>query len=405
MFSLHLIGVAPGAQLGDTELAIINGCGCVVASNRHRPLIADGGLEIIPIAPLAEALATIAKRLAVMDVAVLASGDPLFFGIGRTLIEKFAADRVRVHPALSSMQIACARFNEPWDDVFFVSLHGREGAGLAARIMPHGKVFCFTDRVNSPSVVAQAILAACVGMDAPALAAGYTVWVAENLGQGDERITKGSLAEIAAACFADLNVMLLKRPPQEAASDIAFGLAEPEIAHSRGLITKGEVRAATLHQLRLPRSGVFWDVGAGSGSVGLEAARLCPDLQVYAVERNPAELENIRANCRRFGVCNLTVIDGEAPAALADLPNPDRVFVGGSGGNLAGIIKLAAPRLPKGGRLVVNGVIEKTKNDAPVLLHAQGLTVAISEIAIQRRNFPETSNKNMNPIAIMVGEK
>ena len=405
MFRIELIGISPGAGLDARQREIVNRCGCVVASSRHRPLLDGCGLEIIPIAPVAQTLATVAERLGEQDVAVLASGDPLFFGIGRTLITKFGPERVVVHPALSSLQAACAKFGEPWDDIFILSLHGREAAGVAAKVMGHGKVFCFTDRVNSPDMVARALLAVCRSIDDEALASGYTVWVAENLGQDDERITCGTLTEIAAMAFADLNVMLLKKPERATASAIAFGLQEEEIDHSRGLITKSEVRAATLHHLRLPQRGVLWDVGAGSGSVGLEAARLCPGLQVFAVERNPEELANIRANCRKFAVYNLTVVEGEAPAPLAGLPDPDRVFVGGSGGNLAEIVNHAASRLPKGGRLVVNGVIEKTKTAAPPLMHAAGLTVTISEITVQRRRFPEEAITKMNSIAIMVGEK
>ncbi len=405
MCKIFLIGIGPGEELDLQQREIINNCDCVVASSRHQPLLEGYEQEIIPIAPVAQTLAMVAERLVKKDVAVLASGDPLFFGIGRTLLERFGADKVVVLPALSSLQVACARFNVPWDDVFVLSLHGREAHGVAARVMAHDKVFCFTDRTNSPDMVAKAVLAACAGIGDEETAQGYTVWVGENLGTDDERITCGTLAEIADRRFADLNVMLLKRLVRKAVTDIAFGLGEEEIHHSRGLITKAEVRAASLHQLRLPESGVFWDVGAGSGSVGLEAARLCPELQVFAIERNPEELQNIRANCRKFAVYNLTVIDGEAPAPLVDLPVPDRVFVGGSGGNLAEIIQLAASRLPKGGRLVVNGVIEKTKNEAPPLLHGQGLNVTISEISVQRRTFPENSKKDMNSIAIMVGEK
>jgi len=405
MFKIQLIGISPGAELDAKQREIVNGCGCVVASNRHRPLLDGCELEIIPIAPVAQTLTTVAERLESQNVAVLASGDPLFYGIGRTLIAKFGPERVVVHPALSSLQAACAKFGEPWNDIFILSLHGREAAGVAARVMGHDKVFCFTDRVNSPDMVARAVLDTCTGIGDDELAAGYTVWVAENMGQDDERITCGSLTEIAGKTFADLNVMLLKKPERAPASAIAFGLQEEEISHSRGLITKSEVRAATLHQLRLPKSGVLWDVGAGSGSVGLEAARLCPDLQVFAIERKPEELQNIRANCRKFAVYNLTVVEGEAPASLAGLPDPDRVFVGGSGGNLAEIVNHAATRLPANGRLVVNGVIEKTKSEAPPLMHAAGLTVTISEIAVQRRSFPENNRKDMNSIAIMVGEK
>ena len=405
MYKIFLIGVPPGDQLGKMERMVAAGCSCMVASDRYHELAAELCDDVVPMTPIADAFAAIDERLAEANVAVLASGDPLFFGIGRTLLKRYGSHRLQIIPAVSSMQYACARFKEMWDDATLLSFHGREAAGVAAKVMTHDKVFCFTDRTNSPAMVARAMLDACTAIGDDVLASGYTVWVAENLGGDDERVTCGTLDEIAGQSFADLNVMLLKRPVREAVTDIAFGLGEDDIHHSRGLITKDEVRAASLHQLRLPKRGVLWDIGAGSGSVGLEAARLCPDLQVFAIERNPEELQNIRANCRKFAVYNLIVIDGAAPAALEELPAPDRVFIGGSGGSLAAIIEQAASRLPQGGRLVVNGVIEKTKRDAPVLLHEQGLNVTISEITVQRRSFPENSIKNMNSIAIMVGEK
>jgi len=405
MSELRLVGIGPGAALDDEARQLVGGCCCVVVSSRHRPLVAELGIEILPIAPVGEALAAIEARLAQGDVAVLASGDPLFFGIGRTLIARFGSERLTVRPALSSLQLACSRFKVPWDDLRCLSLHGRDGGDLARRLMAHDQVFCFTDRINSPDRVARALLDRCQAMADQQLAWDYRIWVAENLGLADERLTQGSLAEIAAGSFTDLNVMLLARPARPAATEVLFGLAEAEIQHSRGLITKNEVRAASLHALRLPRRGVLWDVGAGSGSVGLEAARLCPELAVYAVERNPEELANIRANCRAYGVVNLIVVAGEAPAALAELPAPDRVFVGGSGGRLAEIIATAAPRLSEGGRLVVNGVIASTKNEAPALLHTQGLAVTISEIAVQRRRYPQEDIIKMNSIAIMVGER
>lgn len=404
MCNVQLIGVAPGSGLNEEQRALVASCGCVVASGRHRLLVEGLGLEVLPIAPVEQALAAIESRLSRTDVAVLASGDPLFFGIGRTLIARFGSGQVLVRPALSSMQLACSRFGEPWDDLAFLSLHGRSADGLAARLLPHPRVFCFTDRVNSPAAVAKALLAACENLADEALAASYTVRVAENLGLADERMFQGSLGEIAAREFGELNVMLLSRP--DLSEELpGFGLTEEEIRHSRGLITKDEVRGATLHALRLPPRGVLWDIGAGSGSVALEAARLCPGLLVCAVERNAAELANIRANCRRFGVYNVTAVEGEAPEALTGLPAPDRVFVGGSGGKLPEIIAHAAARLNANGRLLVNGVTAATKERAPALLHGAGLQVTISEISVSRRIFPAGENNTMNPIAIMVGRK
>lgn len=386
------------------QRSLVTRCGCVVASSRHRFLLEGLAVEVLSIAPVEEALAAVAERLDRTEVAVLASGDPLFFGIGRTLINRLGRERVVIYPAFSSLQLACARFGEPWDDLAVVSLHGRPAGEFGARLLPYTRVFCFTDRVNSPAAVARALLAACANLGASELAASYTVRVAENLGLPDEQLHVGSLAETAAQTFGDLNVMLLSRPEREGNTPI-FGLGEAEIAHSRGLITKDEVRAATLHALRLPQEGVLWDIGAGSGSVGIEAARLAPGLRIYAVERNESELANIRANCRTLGAYNVTVVEGSAPEALHDLPDPDRVFVGGSGGSLAAIIDHAAARLKPGGRMVVNGVIAPTKEQAPALLHQAGLGVTISEISVSRRNYPDGEEKKMNPVAIMVGRK
>ena len=404
MYKIFLIGVPPGDQLGAAERHLVSACGCVVSSERYHQLAAELHHDLLPMNPIQETFGTIEERLASMDVAVLASGDPLFFGIGRTLINRFGPERLEIIPALSAMQYACGRFKETWDDAVLLSFHGRRDDTLAARIMRHVKVFCFTDRTNSPAVIAQAVIDTCRAIEDDELLAAYTVWVGENLGQADEKITRGGLAEIAPGEFSDLNVMLLSRPVLQGSEPI-FGLPEKEISHSRGLITKDEVRAATLHQLRLPAQGVFWDIGAGSGSISLEAARLNPELTIYAVERHPDELANIRANCRKFGAYNITIIAGVAPQALFNLPDPDRVFVGGGGGNLAGIIATVATRLKDDGRVVVNGVIEKTRTAAPRLLHDQGLQVSITEITIRRSKYPAGDQTTMNPIAIMVGKR
>ena len=219
------------------------------------------------------------------NVAVLASGDPLFFGIGRSLIERFGPARIKVHPALSSVQLACARFRLPWDDLALVSLHGRVDPDIAGRVLRHDRVLLLTGGGNSPDSVAAELLATLSEFEDSERIQAIRIRVAENLGLADERLLAGTLAETAGRNFAPLNLMLVEQPA--ALRPFRFGLIEDEIVHSRGLITKDEVRAATLHRLRLPLSGVFWDIGGGSGSVSLEAARLCPDLRIQTVEKHP----------------------------------------------------------------------------------------------------------------------
>jgi precorrin-6Y C5,15-methyltransferase (decarboxylating) len=221
------------------------------------------------------------------------------------------------------------------------------------------------------------------------------------------------LAEAAQHQFAPLNMMLLEQEateeePTEPAC--VFGLQEEEIKHSRGLITKDEVRAVILHRLRLPRSGVFWDIGGGSGSISVEAARLCPDLAIYVVEQKEEGWRNIQANIVRYGLYNITLVRGQAPEALAKLPNPERIFIGGSRGLLAEIIAPCAHRLSKGGRLVVSAVLQNTAEQAPRLMASNGLETDARTISVTREQKEygedgQPSGLRLNPITIITGKK
>ena len=361
---------------------------------------------MLPIAPVQDALAGIAARLAGPGpVGVLASGDPLFFGIARTLIDRFGPDLVEILPAISSLQLACARFKIPWDDIRVVSLHGRELDHLPGRLLMAPKVAVFTDNRLSPDRVAYSLLRYLEAVGAAGIIAGYRVLVAENLGQADERLVKGSLTDISDQSFGDLNVMLFLRSVP-AAPAFPLGLSEKEISHSRGLITKDEVRAVTLHRLRPPGIGVFWDIGAGSGSVSIEAARLCPGLHLFAVEEKEEQLVNIRKNIVSFETFNVKPVAGRAPEVLAGLPDPDRVFIGGSGGRLADILGVAVGRLKKEGLIVVNCVTGRTRKEAPELLHRHGFNVRMSEVKISRwQNGGANQWIDLNPITIVTGIK
>ena len=395
-----VIGVGPGG-LDREQRQRISACRAVVASQRLTPLVEGLVREILPVTPLPAMLDDLAAALAGGDVAVLASGDPLFFGIGRTLIRRFGRRRIMFHPALSAVQLACARFRVPWDDMVFLSLHGREAGELAARILPYPRVMLFTDHRNTPDRVAATLLQTLEALDDRRRIDSLRLRVAENLGLADERLTSGSLAEIAASRFGPLNMLLIEQEGRFPVSGFAPGLTEAEIIHSRGLITKDEVRAVLLHRLRLPRQGVFWDVGAGSGSVSVEAARSCPDLRVLAVERRAGEQENIRANIVRHRVYNLCLVPGEAPGVLAELPDPDRIFIGGSGGRLREIIAACAGRLRPGGRLVVNAVLAATAGEAPRWLAENGLAVDIRRLQVERKEEMDRDWQKLNPITII----
>ena len=403
MSQIELIGLS-GPGLSGEQWPMLRRCRTIVVSRRHRSLVAGLACALIDIAPVAAMLDQVGVALPAGDVAVLASGDPLFYGIGRTLIDRFGADRINVHPALSAVQLACARFRVPWDDLVVVSLHGRSGGDIPGQVLRHGKVMLLTDRENSPTLIAQRLLEAFEHSGDQERIDAIRIRVAENLGLADERLSQGSLAQIATEIFAPLNMVLVEQPgfvPQS----MRFGLNEEEIQHSRGLITKDEVRAATLHTLRLPATGVFWDIGGGSGSVSLEAARLNPELAIHTIEKKPEEQANIRANIRRFNAYSIRLVSGEAPEALIDLPKPDRIFIGGSGKRLESIIEAAAARLAEGGRMVINAVLEQTETTAVACLQRLGLRVASSTMTVTRRQHPDGETRLFNPITLIIGDK
>ncbi|WP_051305936.1 precorrin-6y C5,15-methyltransferase (decarboxylating) subunit CbiE [Desulfogranum mediterraneum] len=400
MSRIELIGINAD-QLDPRQEELVTACRAVVASRRFSPLVAELGLAVIPIAPIREMVAEVELALEQGDVAILASGDPLFFGIGRTLLGHFPAEQLRIHPALSAVQLACSRLKVPWDDLSLLSLHGRDSRQAAARILARAKTMVFTDRNNSPDGIARLLLEALEAAGEPERAGAIRMRVAENLGLPEEQLHDRPLAELAEQRFAPLNMVLVEQPLVE--QEGRFGLTAEEIHHSRGLITKDEVRAASLHKMRLPNRGVLWDIGGGSGSVSLEAARLNPELSVYTIEKKPEEQENIRSNIRRYRTYNIRLIGGEAPEALAQLPAPDRVFIGGSGSRLREIIELIAPRLQPGGRVVINAVLAGTAELAPSLLLEQGYEVETTTIAVTRKTVQEQEATSFNPITIITG--
>ena len=285
-------------------------------------------------------------------IVLLASGDPLFYGTARYVCGKLGKDRFEVVPHVSSMQLAFARVKESWEDAFLANLAGQSIERVIDRIRTSETAGLFTNEQWPPAAVAKALLEH--GIDA------FQAYVCENLGSPDERVTQGSLAEIATESFGPLNVMILVRKPKapEQAGHVGtrmFGNPDECFLQSRpkrGLLTPGEVRALALSELGLGPASIAWDVGAGSGSVGLEAARLARDGKVFAIEMDPDDHALIQENACRFGVVNLQAVLGRAPDAWADLPDPDAIYVGGSGRDVAMLVENAWERLKAGGRLV-----------------------------------------------------
>jgi precorrin-6Y C5,15-methyltransferase (decarboxylating) len=309
----------------------------VVGGRRHlegragRQLALDGDLDRV-----LDAIAAEPGR-----VCVLASGDPGFFGIVRALAERFGPDALDVTPAPSSVSLAFARLGLPWDDATVVSAHARPLEEAARRAARAPKAAVLTSPDSPPEALGRALLA----LRAPHRRAA----VCSRLGTPDERVATVDLPGLAAGTWDPVSVVVLVDGAGVAAEPtLAWGLPESAFDHRDAMVTKAEVRAVALGKLALPPTGVLWDVGAGSGSVAVECARLCPGLRVMAVERDGDQAERVRLNARSHRVA-VEVVEAAAPAALGQLPDADRAFVGGGG---LDALDAVLARLRPGGRVV-----------------------------------------------------
>lgn len=342
---------------------------------------------------------------------VLASGDPLFFGVGKYLIAKLGAARVRVSPYLSSMQLAFARAGVAWDDAVLLSVHGRTLDELAALAPTALRVGVFTDTPNHPGEVARYLIELGWPQDAQA-------WVVEHLEGPQEKVTAATLASLKGQSFGDLNVVIAQRPsaPHGAVAH-AFGLPDDAFAQrkpEKGLITRAEVRTLSLAKLRVFPGANVWDVGAATGSVAIEAARLAAQGQVWAIEKNAEDCDNIRENIARFHTPTVRVLHGTAPDAFAQIPangDPDCVFVGGTAGRMDGILGACLARLRPGGSLVVNAVTIENIAEALAWFQASGLDWGFMQVQVGRGKAIKTPTESLhrldalNPVHIFWGTK
>ncbi|MHB1535757.1 MAG: precorrin-6y C5,15-methyltransferase (decarboxylating) subunit CbiE [Acidimicrobiales bacterium] len=352
---LSVVGLVGGMAFGPAAADAIGTAEVLVGAPRHLAAVAGApGAERIELrGPLPAALDAVAEQARRgRRVCLLASGDPGFFGIVRALGQRHPDQALAVHPAPSSVSLAFARLGLSWDDATVVSAHGRPLLDAVARIAGD-KVAILTSPENPPEAVGVALVDAGWGRRA--------VSVLSRLGDPGEAITRTDLAGLAAGTFDPLSVVVVTAPePTSGSAGLAWGLREDQFAHRGGMITKSEVRAVALGKLQLPPSGVLWDVGAGSGSVSVECARLRPGLRVLAIERRADDAARVRANAANHGV-DVEVTEGDAPAVLAELPDPDRVFVGGGG---LAVLDSCCARLRAGGVIVANYALMDRAVDA-----------------------------------------
>ncbi len=390
MSPIHVVGVgmAGKATLPDAILDILAQAALMVGSRRHLQLCPSGAAEQWPWQDMALTL----ERLKAWHQAhpdqiavVLASGDPLFFGIGRLLLAHLGADALTFHPHVSSMQLAFSRVKLPWQDACILSVHGRAFDPLIAAFQRGEPTLAIlTDTIHSPGAIARLFRDLSLPIH-------YRWWLCENLGAPDERVRCVAPADLLHLAVAPLNLLILQRDPDSytpvptpltllGVPDDAF----VSFADRPGLMTKREVRVLAIAELAIQPAQVVWDIGAGTGSVSVEVARLCPTSQVYAIEKDAAGVQLIAQNCHRFDVPNVQVVNGQAPSALADLPHPDRIFIGGSGGQLTAILDYCAAHLAVKGILVLAVTTIEHQQIALNWFKAAGWPVQLLQVQVAR---------------------
>jgi precorrin-6B C5,15-methyltransferase / cobalt-precorrin-6B C5,C15-methyltransferase len=328
-----------GRPLGEEIERLLADAALVAGGGRHLEMLeVDRDRAVVFKGDLSEAFVRIEDTEG--PVVVLASGDPGFFGIVRLLGERFGRENLRVLPGLSSVALAFARAGLSWDDAITVSAHGRDPHRAVNVCRVHPKVAVLTSPDFGPAELAEAL----DGL-------GRSFVVAEKLGGPNERIFHGDAGMVASMEWGDPNVVLILYEERSTGargwispsfqSQGRWALAEGEFEHPSGMITKSATRAFVLSRLGPGQGDLIWDVGAGSGSVAIECARL--GAAAIAVEHDPESCARIRRNAEHHGV-RLQIMEAPAPWGLLDLPEPDAVFVGGSGGAFEEIVKLSAVR-------------------------------------------------------------
>ena len=332
---ITVVGI-DGRPLDEATERLLSGAALVAGGGRHLEMLGVArDRAVILKGDLSEALDRIEDTEG--PVVVLASGDPGFFGIVRLLAGRFGRENLRVLPGLSSVALAFAGAGLSWDDAVTVSAHGRDPRRAANVCRAHPKVAVLTSPGFGPAELARTL----EGL-------GRSLVVAEKLSQPDERVFHGDAGTVAGMDWEDPNVVIVldERRVSETRGWISSGirsqglwaLPEDRFEHRSGMITKSATRAFVLSRLGPGPGDLTWDVGAGSGSVAIECARL--GAATIAVERDPESCARIRRNAERHGVC-VQLSKDEAPEALRDLPEPDAVFIGGTGDGLFETVKLS----------------------------------------------------------------
>ncbi len=402
------MGLSPD-DLTVRHLELINHADILIGGKRHLDHFKDLPAQKEDISKNLKKIITIIKDKAEnsstdFSIVVLASGDPLYFGIGSFLIRSIGADMVNIYPNITSVASVFARLKEPWHDVHVISMHGREQKrALLSALTKKEKIAILTDSNNNPAMIAKLLI--------ENNRSDFKICVLEQLGTASEHVEWYKLNNAAEKTFSEPNMVVLKRNPVNV-EDIEpeekpyLGMPESCFDHQDGLITKSEVRAVTISKLHLMPDSILWDLGAGSGSVSIESSCFITTGSIFAVEQHKKRIIQIQNNKNRYNVNNLEIIHTKLPHGLESLPQPDRIFIGGGGRDLGEIIKKASFYLKKNGIIVINTVLIQNIEAALQPLKKAGFTTDFIQIQVNnKKDMPWGERlESQNPVWIITGK-
>ena len=395
-------------DLTGRHLKLIENCDLLVGGKRLLALFDRKPEKTLVISKeIAPVLEQIKKAAQTQDVVVLGSGDPLFHGIGATLRRTILPEHLVFHPNVSSVAAAYALIKEPWQEALLVSLHGKNAARFPfGDIKEHPSTAFLTDPKKNPVWIARHLLNN-----------GFhnaQVCVLESIGNPEkERITWfDSPRQMEDLSFTDPNIVIVKPARKKKCHvprETYLGMDESEFVHQKGLITKSEIRSVSLSKLKLAAKDlVLWDIGAGSGSVSMEAAvHFLTEGKIFAFEKKPDRIKDIKANAARFGCKNVHVSQTPFPEGADDIDRPDRIFIGGGGRGIQEILSSSCARLKPGGIIVVNTVLLQTLEKTFAHLENAGMSPEAVQIQVSRtKGMPFGHRFNaLNPVWIISGSK
>jgi precorrin-6Y C5,15-methyltransferase (decarboxylating) len=382
------IGMGTGLQcLSTLALEWIGAAEVLAGGGRHLEMFPNhAGEKLFLKSPLSDVLEQIGKISKRRRVAVLCSGDPLFFGMGRTLAGRFGRERLLIIPNVTSVQTLCARICQSWDSIDSVSFHGVKGGAGIERILDtlaRGRsAAVITDPGHKPEWIARELM--------KANQSECRLIIGEDLGTPSERIRWFSASDATVEEFSPLNVVLVQRaesvvkPGRSERTEMVFGFGEDAFEREAGMITKMEIRAVVLASLQLEQGQVLWDLGAATGSVSVEAARIARLERVFAVEVSPSRYSKLLQNLEKFGASEVEAVCARASEAIGAFPDPDRVFIGGSGDDLQAILEVVAQRLRPGGRVVQTVVLLQTFQKVRAFWKDRGFEMSVVQLQVNR---------------------